>query len=159
MPVFDFFHWHKDKGGTLEETGAMLQVTIGIPPALEQFCLKNGIQIPQPIAGYALIDTGASASAVHEQIFTDFGVQPIDHIPMSTPHTKDKSSFVYPAKIQFPGLNLVGDFMLSMMRVVGCELKWKTFDDKEIIMLVGRDLLKYFLMVYNGVQSDVTLSY
>ena len=65
--------------------------------------------IPAPVAGYALIDTGASASAVHEQIFTDFGVQPIDHIPMSTPHTRDKHSFVYPAKIQFPGLNLSGD--------------------------------------------------
>jgi len=156
MPVFDFFHWDKDRGYTLAETGAILQVTVGIPPALEQFCLKSGVPIPAPVAGYALIDTGASASAVHEQVFADFGVQPIDHIPMSTPHTKDKFSFVYPAKIQFPGLNLVGD---GTYRVVGCELKWTTFDNKEIIMLMGRDLLKYFLMVYNGVQSDVTLSY
>lgn len=106
-----------------------------------------------------MFDRGASASAVHEQIFVDFGVQPIDHIPMSTPHTKDKFSFVYPAKVQFPGLNLTSDAMLSTMRVIGCELKWTTFDNKDIIMLMGRDLLKYFPMVYNGVQSDVTLSY
>lgn len=159
MPVFDFFHWDKDKGYTLAETGAILQVTVGIPPALEQLCLRDGIAIPAPITGYALIDTGASASAVHEQIFTDFGVQPLDHIPMSTPHTKDKFSFVYPAKIQFPGLNLSNDAFLSTMRVVGCELKWTTFDNKEIIMLMGRDILKWFLMVYNGVQSDVTLAY
>ena len=159
MPVFDFFHWDKDRGYTLAETGAVLQVTIGIPPALEQYCLKNSIPIPAPIAGHALIDTGASASAVHEQIFTDFGVQPIDHIPMSTPHSRDKLSFVYPAKIQFPGLNLSSDALLSTMRVVGCELKWTTYDNREIIMLMGRDLLKFFLMVYNGVQSDVTLSY
>lgn len=159
MPVFDFFHWDKDKGYTLAETGAILQVTVGIPPALEQLCLRDGIPIPAPITGYALIDTGASASAVHEQIFTDFGVQPIDHIPMSTPHTRDKFSFVYPAKVQFPGLNLSGDAIWPWIRVVGCELKWTTFDNKEIIMLVGRDILKFFLMVYNGVQSDVTLSY
>ena len=159
MPVFDFFHWDKEKGYTLTETGAILQVTVGLPPALEQFCLRENISIPMPIPGYALIDTGASASAVHEQIFTDFGIQPIDHIAMSTPHTRDKFSFVYPAKIQFPGLNLSGDSMMPWMRVVGCELKWTTFDSKEIIMLMGRDLLKYFLMVYNGVQSDVTLSY
>lgn len=159
MPVFDFFHWNKDRGYTLTETGAILQVNIGIPVALEQFCLKNTIQIPAPVPGYALIDTGASASAVHEQIFTDFGVQPIDHIPMSTPHSKDKHSFVYPARIQFPGLNLFDVPMLSMMRVVGCELKWTTFDNREIIMLMGRDLLQHFLMVYNGVQSDITLSY
>jgi hypothetical protein len=78
---------------------------------------------------------------------------------MSTPHTRDKFSFVYPAKVQFPGLNLSGEGALTSMRVVGCELKWTTFDDKEIIMLMGRDLLKFFLMVYNGVQSDITLAY
>lgn len=159
MPVFDFFHWDKDRGYTLAETGAILQVNIGIPAPLEQYCLKNAISIPPLVSGYALIDTGASASAVHEDIFTTFGVQPIDHIPMSTPHSRDQHSFVYPAKIQFPGLNLSAETLLATMRVVGCELKWKTFDDKEIIMLMGRDLLKYFLMVYNGVQSDVTLSY
>jgi len=159
MPVFDFFHWDANKGYTLTETGAILQVTIGLPPALEQYCLRENLQIPAPIAGYALIDTGASASAVHEQIFKDYGVQPIDHIPMSTPHTKDQWSFVYPAKIQFPGLNLANDSMLQSLRVVGCDLRWTTFDDKEIIMLMGRDLLKHFLMVYNGVQSDVTLAY
>ena len=155
MPVFDFFHWDKDKGYTLTETGALLQVTIGLPTALEQYCLKANIAIPAPISGYALIDTGASASAVHEEIFTDFGVQPIDHIPMSTPHTKDVYSFIYPAKLQFPGLSLAS----VPVRVVGCDLKWTTFDGREIIMLMGRDLLCSFLMVYNGVQSDVSLAY
>jgi hypothetical protein len=139
--------------------GRIIQVTVGLPPALEQYCLKNQITIPAPIAGYALIDTGASASAVHEQIFTDFGVQPIDHIQTDTPHTKGQYSFVYPAKIQFPTLNLTGSAMWPWMRVVGAELKWKTWDDKEIIMLMGRDILKHFLMVYNGIHSDVTLSY
>jgi hypothetical protein len=32
-------------------------------------------------------------------------------------------------------------------------------DDKEIIMRMGRDLLKYFLRVYNGPSSDVPLCY
>jgi hypothetical protein len=159
MPVFDFFHWDKDKGYTLTETGAILQVTIGLPTALEQFCLRENLAIPAAVSGYALIDTGASASAVHEPIFTDFGIQPIDHIPMSTPHTKDQKSFVYPAKIQFPALNLGGGQMLDSLRVVGCDLKWTTFDGKEIIMLMGRDLLSFFLMVYNGAQSDVFLAY
>jgi hypothetical protein len=29
MPVFDFFYWDKDRGYTLAETGAILQVTVG----------------------------------------------------------------------------------------------------------------------------------
>jgi hypothetical protein len=48
---------------------------------------------------------------------------------------------------------------MPMERVVGCKLKWKTRDEKEIIMLLGRDLLQYFLFVYNGPSSDVTLCY
>ena len=48
---------------------------------------------------------------------------------------------------------------MPMERVVGCKLKWKTREDKEIILLMGRDLLQYFLLVYNGPGSDVTLCY
>ncbi len=38
-----------------------VQVTVGIPPALEQFCLKENVAIPTPVTGYALIDTRAHA--------------------------------------------------------------------------------------------------
>jgi hypothetical protein len=48
---------------------------------------------------------------------------------------------------------------MPMERVVGSTLKWKTPEDQEIIMLMGRDLLQYFLLVYNGPSSDVTLCY
>jgi hypothetical protein len=95
----------------------------------------------------------------HDGLQMSMGVQPINHIRMSTPHTKDQWSFVYPAKIQFPGLALLDSPILESFQVVGCDLRWTTFDEKEIIMLLGRDLLKHFLMVYNGVQSDVTLAY
>ena len=159
MPVFDFFHRDKDKGYTLAETGAILQVTVGLPVALKQYCLKENIAIPPPVPGYALIDTGASSSAVHEQIFTDFGIQPIDHIAMSTPHTKDKNSFIYPAKIQFPGLNLGGNQCSNLLGWLGANCSGRPSMGKKSLMLMGRDLLKYFLMVYNGVQSDITLAY
>ena len=59
-----------------------------------------------------------------------------------------------PANINFPGMNVTD---MVMERVIGCKLKWKTRDDKEILMLLGRDLLQYFLFVYDGPSSDVTL--
>jgi hypothetical protein len=63
---------------------------------------------------------------------------------------------VYPASVTFPGMNVTD---LPMERVVGCTLKWKTKDDQEILMLMGRDLLRWFLMIYNGPNSDITLCY
>lgn len=155
MPVFDFFHWSQDKGYTLDESGPLIQVEIGIPAPLEEFSIAKGLQIPAPASGYALIDTGASATAVHEPLLLELGVLPIDSIPTQTPHGGGRS-FVYPAKVSFPGLNVQA---LPMDRVIGSELKWITGDGKEIIMLLGRDLLKWFLMVYNGKSSNITLAY
>jgi hypothetical protein len=48
---------------------------------------------------------------------------------------------------------------LPMERVVGCNLKWATEDGREIMMLMGRDLLQWFLLIYNGPASDITLCY
>jgi hypothetical protein len=46
-----------------------------------------------------------------------------------------------------------------MSRVVGTQTNWQTPDGKNVIMLLGRDLLKHFLLVYNGSFNAVTLAY
>ena len=155
MPVYNFFQWAEGKGDQLEPHGPLIQVEIGIPAALEEFCISKNLQIPAPITGYALIDTGATSTAVHEQCLLDLGVLPLDSIPTMTPSGKGRS-FVYPTKVSFPGINVSG---LAMDRVIGSELKWEIPDGREIIMLLGRDLLKHFLFVYNGKSSDITLAY
>jgi len=155
MPVFNFFHWTKEHGYHLQETGPLVAVEIGIPDILKKHLAEKGEAIPPPLSGYALVDTGAFATAVDDSIFTSLGIPPIDQIPTGTAHGEGKSN-VYPASVSFPGMNVKE---LPMERVVGCKLKWKTNDDKEIIMLLGRDLLRWFLLIYNGLNSDVTLCY
>ena len=155
MPVFNFFHWSKDHGHTLTETGPLVAVEIGVPLALKQHLAEQGLAVPAPQSGFALVDTGAFATAVDESIFTALGVPPIDKVPTGTPHGAGRSN-VYPASVTFPGMNVTD---MPMERVIGCQLRWKTREDKEIIMLLGRDLLQYFLLVYNGPSSDVTLCY
>lgn len=155
MPVFNFFHWTRELGHTLTESGPLVSVEIGIPTALKQHFSEKGIAIPAAVSGFALVDTGAFATAVDESVFTTLGIQPIDEIQTGTPHGAGKSN-VYPANITFPGMNVTE---IPMERVVGCQLKWQTREGKEIIMLLGRDLLQYFLFVYNGLSSDVTLCY
>ncbi len=155
MPVFDFFHWKQDRGQTLAETGPIVPVEIKIPEALEALLVSEGKPLPSPAIGYALIDTGASGSAVHEGILTRLGIQPIDQIPTSTPHG-DGVSFVYAVRVTFPAMTIEN---YPMARVMGCNLKWTTASGEDIIMLLGRDLLRHFLLIYNGVFSDVTLSF
>jgi len=155
MPVFNFFHWTKEFGLTLNETGPLVSVEIGLPTPLKQHLSEKGEAIPAAVSGFALVDTGAFATAVDETVFQSLGVPHIDEIPTDTPHGHGTSN-VYPANVSFPGMNVTD---MAMERVVGCSLKWKTRDEKEIIMLMGRDLLQYFLLVYNGPSSDVTLCY
>ncbi len=155
MPVFNFFHWTKEHGYLLAETGPLVAVQIGIPTVLSQHLAGKGVAIPAPISGHALVDTGAFATAVDESVFGTLGIPHIDEVATGSAHGPSMSK-VYPANVAFPAMNVAD---LPMERVVGCNLKWKTRDDKEIIMLMGRDLLKYFLLVYNGPGSDVTLCY
>ncbi len=155
MPVFDFLHWNKVQGDLLEETGPLIQVVVSMPSALEEFCGKKGLEIPAPVSGYALVDTGASATSVHEPILQQLSVLPIDSIPSATPSGQSRS-FVYPAKVSFPTLNVTD---VRMDRVLGSELNWQTSDGKTIIMLLGRNILKHFLLVYNGPGSTLTIAF
>lgn len=155
MPIFDFYFWTQETGPTLATSGPIIQVEVSMPSALEEFCTKKSVPIPPPQTGFALIDTGASNSAIDESILQQLSILPIDSIPSSTPSGAGRS-FVYPTKVSFPALN-VKDYGLS--RVIGCNLKWKTADNKEIIMLLGRDLLRYMVLIYNGTNSSITIGF
>jgi hypothetical protein len=155
MPVFNFFHWSQQHGRTLTETGPLIAVAVGVPAALKQHLSEKGLPIPTSVAGFALVDTGASSTAVDESVFTSLGVSHINEIDTSTPHGAAKSK-IYPASVTFPGMNV---HELPMEQVIGCQLKWKTKDDQEIIMLLGRDLLQWFVLIYNGPGSEITICF
>ena len=152
MPVFNFFHWTKEHGYTLTETGPLVTVEINVPAAMKKYLLEKGLPVPQPKSGFALIDTGAFATAVDESIFTEMGIQhrcSEDQHSARRGHVECLSGNNY-----LSGLDVNE---LPMERILGCNLKWKTAADQEIIMLLGRDLLRHFLLIYNGPHSDVTL--
>ncbi len=155
MPVFDFIHWNQPAGGFLAMDGPVIPVEISMPTALEQWCVQNNMPVPAPVPGYAMIDTGASISGVHQAILDQLSLTPIDSIPMQTPAGHGTAS-VYPTKVSFPAIQ-VADY--SINRVVGGQLDWNTSQGNRIIMLLGRDILQYFLMVYNGKFNQVTLAY
>jgi len=155
MPTFDFFYWTQETGETLTRDGPIIPVEVSMPTALEEFCSKKGYSIPPTQSGYALIDTGASATSMDESVLQQLSILPIDCISCSST-TSTERSFVYSTRISLPSLTLKD---ISLARVIGCKLKWKTTDGKEIIMLLGRDLLQHMVMIYNGKAWNVTLAY
>jgi hypothetical protein len=167
MPVFDVLSSASpaDRSSDLKRFGPLILVEIGLPVAVEQEFIKLRRTVPEPRVGYAIIDTGASASAVDESIFLHLGVSPIDSI-YSYSSFGEQRALVYPGKVSFPALAVQG---LPMERLVGCKLiskilgeaesPWRAQDGTEIIMLIGRDLLAGMLIVYNGLTGTVTLGF
>jgi hypothetical protein len=59
-------------------------------------------------------------------------------------------------KVGFPAMNVEN---YRMDRLIGSQLKWTTKEGKEVIMLLGIDVLKYMLLVYNGPSNDVHIAF
>jgi hypothetical protein len=98
----------------------------------------------------ALLDTGASITAVDAAILANLGVAPVGVATVQTPAGPQAQS-LYPCQISFPGTPIPA---LHFNSVTGSQLA-----AQGIAVLVGRDLLRYFQIVYNGVDGIWTLAF
>lgn len=154
MPVFSRY-WINQRTGTpdaeqLREQGPALQVEIGIPTTLASFLQAAGLPIPTPQQGLALIDTGASITGVDQQVLGALGLAPTGVTQVATPGGV-VSQPLYACNISFPG-TLIGTLKFNV--VIGSSLAALGFS-----ALIGRDVLRHFQMVYNGVEGMWTLAF
>jgi hypothetical protein len=63
---------------------------------------------------------------------------------------------VFPASLSFPELKIP---QLEMERVIGCRLGWKSEKDDGFLMLLGRDILRNFLFIYDGVHDELIIGH
>jgi hypothetical protein len=78
----------------------------------------------------------------------------VDSVQIATPSGGGRAS-VYQAGVALPAINVTG----YQVRVVGNQLNWTTTDGRSVIMLLGRDILSQFLIVYNGKLNTITLAF
>lgn len=137
----------------LIKQGPFLEVFVSIPQALAEFYTKENIPTPSPISGIALIDTGASKSCVHGPIMRELKVSPIN---TATTYTAAGSVIhsLYPAHFTFPAPKIEIDFA----SVVGVDLSGQTIGGKQLIALIGRDVLAMGMLVYNGSTGSYSLA-
>ncbi len=135
--------------GPLIAEGPWLDVEVHVPRAFEDLLVKQGKNVPQPISGRALIDTGASISAVDNSIITSLGVQPVGVTQVHTPSGSAQQN-QYPVRFSFPGSGLPD---LSVHQAIGSILR-----AQGIIALIGRDASSSVILVYNGPGGVITLA-
>lgn len=138
----------------LEASGPILQVEIHVPGALALVMANTNQAIPPPATGCALIDTGATRSAVDEAAVQQLGVQPVGRATGWTASGPVVHN-LYPVRFMFPGWGLDLDFS----QATGVNLTGQQAGGHPIVALIGRDVLSRCLLVYNGAGGFFTLGW
>lgn len=132
--------------------GPTLEVVIGLPKILQATYTKQKKTIPLPIRGTALIDTGATCTAVEETVCLRLGLSPVGIVKMChAGGTADRNCF----PIGYHFIELQGTPWINAPRVMSAQLGG---EKAKYILLVGRDILQHFRLTYNGPRGRMELA-
>lgn len=127
--------------------GAYLPIEIHVPSEIAEMLTEQGKDVPAPLAGVGLIDTGATGTCVELTILAKLALNPIGKKMTGTANGPVERE-VYPARIVFPTKGWTID-----LGAIGVDLTGQFVHEeppKPIIALLGRDFLERGVFIYNG---------
>lgn len=133
----------------LTSRGPIIQITLGIADIFAQQLIQQNEPVPEPIAGWALIGTGASATCIDEVAAQRLRLPVIDKVNMSSASHGSTEKNVYPVKIQFAGIPII----VNALKAIEASL-----DNQGLLVLLGRDILQNFTLFDNGIAGQITIS-
>jgi hypothetical protein len=153
MPIYNTFildqATNQPSAPGLQAVGPRVPVAVSIHPTLEAHLVKEGKPVPVAVSGVGLIDTGATFTSVDMSAIKSLGIAPIGTVSLGTASGPVQQN-QYPAALSFPGTNLPsGQFGF----VIGCDLT-----GQGILVLIGRDVLQNYVMLYHGPLGLFTLT-
>lgn len=131
----------------LRARGPIAQVNIAVSAAAESALMAAGQAIPPPIQVTALIDTGASVTAISQGIAQQLGLQPVGMQPVSTPSSPSANMPLYAIRVVLN--NVV--FEVTAIEATGLAVQG-------IGALLGRDVLSQAVFVYIGYANEFTIA-
>ena len=143
--------------GMLVHVGPVIQVLVGVSTPLATSLQSQNLPVPSPVGGLALIDTGATKSAVAEAVAQHLGIQPSGLVNVGTAAGMQQQP-VYSARFSFPGGPLPA---IEFAELTGVNLHGHTVPGLQLplIALIGRDILSRFVRIYDGQSATVTLAF
>lgn len=141
MPVFSA------ESPDLEVDGPIIEVTLDLVPSARQALVDAGSPVPASVKASALIDTGASGTAVKKDLLMPLGLHPVGAMAVTTPTSQDISCPLYAVQLTMPN----GFLEITVIEA--------PLQGQNIQVLIGRDILKHGLLIYQGHSSQFTLSF
>ena len=130
--------------------GPCVPVVVSVAQVIAEEWTRQGLPIPQPVAGLALIDTGASTTCIDEQAANSLHLPTVDVVNVATASQAFAQLNVYPIRIEIIGATQ--PINLDLPRAIGAPLA-----AQDLLLLVGRDVLQHCTLFYNGV-GEITLA-
>lgn len=152
MPVYNVYPQGVSQANPpdlLAALGLLLTVEVSPPEALANLLTSQGKPLPQLVTGSALVDTGASCCCVEERLLQQLQLLPIGQVSVSSP-TGNRLQNVYFTRLTFPGSPIPP----LEIPVVGVQM-----NQGKVISLIGRDLLRHCVLIYNGPMGSYTISF
>ena len=97
----------------------------------------------------AMIDTGASGTAISKGVFDKLEINPVGTVLINTPSSTNVSCNQFNVQIIFPNNVSISSIVVTEAPLQG----------QHIQCLIGRDILQYGVLIYNGHDNSFTLSF
>lgn len=132
----------------LQSRGPIIEIQLS--PSLP-FIETMNIQISEikTINVMAMIDTGASVTAIQQGLLKNLGINPIGSSLIHTPSSQNVRCNKYDVQLIFPNHVAIPTISITEVPLQG----------QHIQCLIGRDILQYGVFIYNGYDNSFTLSF
>jgi hypothetical protein len=134
--------------GSLWQRGPCVPVSIELAEHVAQELIKRKEPVPQPHAGLALIDTGALASCIDEDVAKIMRLPVVGSVNLSSASHPSHRANQYPIKIKIQGMPME----FNTHSAIGAPLK-----GQQLLAIIGRDVLQICCFIYNGPSGQITL--
>ena len=133
----------------LTHVGPICRVKIGLSIPATTELKEEGKKIPSLYEVTALIDTGASGTAINSEVVGNLSLVPRGVTKIATPSTKAHPCNVYDISLFFPN-----GVTIPLLQTVEAPL-----EGQNIQCLIGRDVLAKGILIYNGYMNTFSLSF
>lgn len=128
--------------------GPVVQIVLSVAQAIADQLMQQGLPVPVPVPGLALIDTGASATCIDDALAQQLQLPVIDVVNMTSASHASTQQNIYPVLIE-----VMGGIRINVPRAMGANLA-----PQNLAALIGRDFLQHCTLFYNGPAGAITLA-
>ena len=132
----------------LEQVGPVVEVRLAVGRALEAVLQKQGQEVPTALTVRGMIDTGATETVIAQDIPGQLGLKPVGIATITTASSTNVKCYEYLLRIILPN-GVTGEAVAIALPLRG----------RHIYCLLGRDMLRHAVLIYNGYMETFTLSF